>query len=71
MSGDSFNKKIRNNAKKKIPCLLIVGEKEQAEESVTLRYYGVKEQQVMKVQAFEAWLKKHIAEKTLAPFGEA
>jgi threonyl-tRNA synthetase len=71
LSGDSFNKKIRNNAKKKIPCLLIVGEKEQAEESVTLRYYGVKEQQVMKVQAFEAWLKKHIAEKTLAPFGEA
>lgn len=41
---DSFNKKIRNGVTQKIPNILIVGNNEAADGSVTLRRYGVKEQ---------------------------
>ena len=52
MSEDSFNKKMRTNIKRKIPCLLIIGEREVSGEEVTLRRYGVKEQKTMKVKEF-------------------
>jgi threonyl-tRNA synthetase len=44
LGADSFNKKIRNAATSKIPNVFIVGEKEQADTSVTWRRYCVKDQ---------------------------
>jgi len=51
-SGDSFNKKIRTNTKKKIPNILIIGEDEVSTNSVTLRRYGVKEQEKINKDQF-------------------
>ncbi|MBT6325516.1 MAG: threonine--tRNA ligase, partial [Bdellovibrionales bacterium] len=51
-SGDSFNKKIRTNTKKKIPNILIIGEDEVSTSSVTLRRYGVKEQEKINKDQF-------------------
>jgi threonyl-tRNA synthetase len=51
---DSFNKKIRNGVTQKIPNILIVGNNEVANGSVTLRRYGVKEQTtILKEQLIE------------------
>ena len=44
LASDSFNKKIRNGITRKVPNILIVGNKEVEEGSVTLRRYCVKEQ---------------------------
>lgn len=52
-SPDTIPKKIRNGVTQKIPNLLIVGEKEQGDGTVTLRRYGVKDQEVMPIQAFQ------------------
>ncbi len=51
-SGDSFNKKIRTNAKKKIPNIIIIGEDEVNTKSVTLRRYGIKEQEKINKDQF-------------------
>ena len=40
----SFNKKIRNNTVKKVPIIVIVGQKEVDNNEVTVRRYGIKEQ---------------------------
>lgn len=55
-SSDTMGKKIRNGTTQKIPNLLIVGEKEEQEGTVTLRRYGQQEQQTMKLPEFEAWI---------------
>lgn len=41
---DTLGKKIRNAEMMKIPHIVVVGEKEMESDSVTLRYYGKKEQ---------------------------
>lgn len=41
---DSVNKKIRNTIKQKVPVMLVVGDKEVEEGTVTLRRYGSEEQ---------------------------
>lgn len=64
-SEDSFNKKIRNNTKKKIPCLLIIGEKEVENEEVTVRRYGIKEQQTLKAVEFQDWIIEKIKTRAL------
>jgi threonyl-tRNA synthetase len=51
-SNDTVPKKIRAGTTRKIPNLLILGEREQAEQTVTLRRYGQKEQHTMSVDAF-------------------
>jgi threonyl-tRNA synthetase len=53
---DSMGKKIRNAAQQKIPNVLVVGEREQADSSVALRRYGQKEQQVMSLKSFKQWV---------------
>ena len=53
---DTMGKKIRNGTKQKIPNLLIVGEKEQVDGTITLRRYGLEKQETMPVAAFETWL---------------
>ena len=49
---DTVSKKIREGTIRKIPNLLILGEREQAEQTVTLRRYGVREQTVFSKAEF-------------------
>ena len=62
---DTVPKKIREGTLRKIPNLLIVGEREAANGTVTLRRYGVKEQTTMPFAEFQAALAKTIAERSL------
>ena len=62
---DTVGKKIRDGTTRKIPNLLIVGEREVADRTVTLRRYGVKQQTTMPLDAFEAALGKTIATRSL------
>jgi threonyl-tRNA synthetase len=64
-SDNSFNKKIRVNTMRKIPLLLIIGEKEAAEGTVTVRRYGFTEQQVMARAAFADLLRTEVRERRL------
>ncbi len=64
-SSNSFNKKIRNNTVQKIPNMLIIGAKEVEEESVTLRRYGIKEQEYLSRADFIALLKQEIADRVM------
>lgn len=51
-SDDSLSKKVRNAEVKKIPMMLIVGENEEKDGSVTLRRYGQREQETLKAEDF-------------------
>ena len=64
-SDDTLPKKIRQGTVQKIPNLLIVGEREAAEGTVTLRRYGHKDQHTMQVDAFIAACRRTIAERRL------
>jgi threonyl-tRNA synthetase len=44
VAADTFNKKIRNAVTRKVPNILIVGNKEVETNAVTLRRYCVKDQ---------------------------
>ncbi len=66
-ASDTVSKKVREGATRKIPNLLIVGEREQAEGTVTLRRHGVKRQVALKLDAFEAWLFEQIEARALDP----
>jgi len=52
LSNDSLNKMIRNAEKSKIPYILVVGEKEVAGTSVSVREFRSKQQYEMPVQEF-------------------
>lgn len=62
---DTVSKKIRDGTTRKIPNLLIVGEREVAERTVTLRRYGVKQQTTVPLEDFETALGKTIATRSL------
>ena len=62
---DTVSKKIREGTTRKIPNLLIVGEREVANGTVTLRRYGIREQTTMPVEAFEQALGKTIRSRSL------
>ena len=62
---DTVPKKIREGTLRKIPNLLIVGEREATDGTVTLRRYGVKEQTTMPFAEFQAALAKTIAGRSL------
>ena len=64
-SDDTLPKKIRAGTVKKIPNLLIVGEREAADGTVTLRRYGHREQHTMTVDEFEQALLTTINERRL------
>jgi threonyl-tRNA synthetase len=51
-SQSSMQKKIRDNARQKIPYLLIVGDTEASEDAVNVRRRGDKKQEAMAVEAF-------------------
>lgn len=52
--GETVPRKIREGTTRKIPNLLVVGEREVEQRSVTLRRYGVREQVSLSLDAFEA-----------------
>ncbi|HSR53117.1 MAG TPA: threonine--tRNA ligase, partial [Acidobacteriota bacterium] len=59
-SDEKLGKKIRLGATSKIPILLVVGEKEQADETVTVRRYGIRKQKTMKLAEFSDMVKSEI-----------
>jgi threonyl-tRNA synthetase len=58
-------KKIRNAVKAKLPNVLVVGQREQAEGAVTLRRYGRDEQETVSVEEIEARLLRAIKSRGL------
>ena len=65
ISWDSFSKKIRNAELLKIPYILIVGEKELADWSVSVRVYKTKEQYVMSLDEFVEKVVEEVRERVL------
>ena len=63
-TNESFNKKIRINTMKKASILLIIGNKEVESDSVTVRRYGVTEQENLTRPAFIAGLLNEIKSRT-------
>lgn len=63
---DTVSKKIREGTTHKIPNLLIVGEREAADGTVTLRRYGEKQQVTLSLDAFEAAIVDTIESRALA-----
>jgi len=59
-SNESMGKKIRNAVTSKIPNVLVVGEQEVTDGTVTLRRYGIREQDTMKVDQFVSWIGEQI-----------
>jgi threonyl-tRNA synthetase len=53
-TGERVQKKIRTALTSKIPNLLVIGEREAADGTVTLRRYGVEQQETMPFAEFEA-----------------
>jgi len=64
-TSDRINKAIRNASTAKIPNVLVIGEREVEEGSVTLRLRGVQKQESMSYEAFKARLLKTIAERSV------
>ena len=65
-SSETMSKKIREGTTRKIPNLLIVGEREQADRTVTLRRYGIREQATLPLEKFELALAETISNRSLA-----
>lgn len=63
-SDDSFSKKIRNAELMKIPYIVIVGEKEQAGNSLSIREYASKKQYEISVEEFVAKCVKEYKERS-------
>jgi threonyl-tRNA synthetase len=57
---EKIGKKIRDNELKRIPYLLIVGEKEQESETVSVRRQGEGDQGSMKLEEFAAFLQTEV-----------
>jgi threonyl-tRNA synthetase len=51
-SSDALGKKIRQATLRKIPNVLVIGEREASDQTVTLRRYGVKDQRSMALHVF-------------------
>ena len=64
-SNETLPKKIREGTVKKIPNLLIIGEREVADGTVTLRRYGHKDQHTLPVAAFVTALQTTIKARSL------
>jgi len=62
---ESLGKKIRESEMKKVPYLLVVGEKEVADGTVAVRSRKTKEQSTMGLEDFEVKIFKEILERSL------
>ena len=65
-STESVSKKIREATVRKVPNILVVGEREREAGEVTLRRYGEREQHKLTIGAFETALLKTIENRSLA-----
>lgn len=61
LGSDRMNAKIRLAQTQKIPYMLVVGEKEAAEEAVAVRFRDGRQQQVMKLADFAAYLQDTVS----------
>jgi threonyl-tRNA synthetase len=68
-SDDKIPRKIRDALSRKIPVLLVVGEREQADNTVTVRRYGEEEQVSMAFERFSGEFQQEIRERRLRPDG--
>lgn len=57
---DTVSKKIREGTIRKIPNMLVLGEREQEDQTITLRRYGVREQTVLPKNQFIECIEKTI-----------
>ena len=64
-SNETLPKKIREGTVRKIPNLLIIGEREVADGTVTLRRYGHKDQHTMSVDSFVSAIQTSIRTRSL------
>ena len=64
-SNNTFNKKIRTNTKRKIPMLLIIGEQEVADQTVTVRRYGSRDQETISRADFVAMLQAEVKQRKM------
>ncbi|MDD2487474.1 MAG: threonine--tRNA ligase [Candidatus Gracilibacteria bacterium] len=64
-TSDSLNKKVRNAEMSKIPYILIVGEQEQNDKTVSVRNYKTKEQNVAKIEDFISDISEEIKTKKI------
>jgi len=64
-SAGTMGKKIQEGSTRKIPILLIIGGKEMADETVTVRRYGRKEQTTMPFSAFVAMVSDEIKNRRI------
>ncbi len=62
-ANNSLGKRIAETTKLKVPYILIMGEKEEKEDTVTIRKRGQKEQETLKIAAFVKMIKKEITKK--------
>lgn len=63
-ANETMGKKVRQAITRKIPNMLIVGEREQADGTVTLRRYGKEEQRSMTLDGFEQWIVEKITTRS-------
>ena len=63
---EKIGRKIRDNELKRIPYMVIVGEKEEAEGNVAMRQQGGGDQAVMSMQAFADRVNAEVAEQLAA-----
>jgi threonyl-tRNA synthetase len=64
-SNETVSKKIREGTTRKIPNLLVVGEREQADGTATLRRYGHRAQHTLPLDAIEQLLHEAIRKRSL------
>ncbi|GMO60747.1 MAG: threonine--tRNA ligase [Rickettsiales bacterium] len=65
LSAETLNYKIREHSLEKIPYLLIVGDKEKENNSITIRMLGSEKQETMKIDDFISKLNKKIKSRDL------
>ena len=66
LSNDRMNAKIRLTQTQKIPYMLVVGEKEEADQAVAVRFRDGRQQQVMKLADFTAYLQENVSKHSVA-----
>src|SRR5690606_21398762 len=66
-SSETLSKKVRNASAEKIPNLLVIGEREAADDTVTLRRFGKTEQETMPSKELIARLSRAIETRSLEP----
>jgi threonyl-tRNA synthetase len=63
---EKIGRKIRDTEVKKVPFMLIVGEKEEADQTVSVRRQGDGDVGAMSVDAFAEIIQKEIKERLIA-----